>query len=117
MMNRNFCENRYCMLQYNTQIWLKINRSSIAFHRYSDLVPVIFLHEFQEHLNKIINEGLANVIERHSTNSQRLQIGLEKMIGLELFVEMEQYRLPTVVTVKMPLGINDKSFTKYLSNK
>lgn len=84
---------------------------------YSDLVPVPFLYILRENLNKIIDEGLSNVIERHYVNSRRFQTALVNVIGLDLFVEMEKHRLPTVVTVKMPVGINDKSFTKYLSDR
>lgn len=85
--------------------------------RYSDLVQVSFLYILRENLNKIIEEGLPNVIERHSASSKRLQTALEHVIGLELFVQTEGHRLPTVVTVKMPVGINDKSFTRYLSDR
>lgn len=85
--------------------------------RYADLVPVSFLYILRENVNKIIDEGLSNVIERHYVNSRRLQTALQKVIGLDLFVEVEEHRLPTVVTVKMPVGINDKTFTKYLSDR
>lgn len=75
------------------------------------------MYVLRENLNKIIDEGLPNVIERHYMSSRRLQTALVKDIGLDLFVEMEAFRLPTVVTVKMPGGINDKSFRKYLSDR
>lgn len=80
-------------------------------------MQVSFLYILRENLNKIIEEGLPNVIERHYVSSRRLQTALEQVIGLELFVGREEHRLPTVVTVKMPVGINDKSFTKYLSDR
>lgn len=92
------------------------NRCFLA-PRYADLVPVSFLYILRDNLNKIIDEGLPNVIERHYVSSRRLQTALVKVIGLELFVDVEEHRLPTVITVKMPVGINDKSFTKYLSDR
>lgn len=85
--------------------------------RYSDLVSVPILHILCKHLNRIREEGLPNVIERHYLYSKRLQVGLEKVIGLELFVARAEYRLPTIVAVKVPHGINDRQFSKYLSDR
>jgi len=53
----------------------------------------------------VAEEGLAERFRRHRVNSAALQAGLEAM-GLTLLVE-EAVRLPTLVAVKVPPGVDD----------
>lgn len=75
------------------------------------------MYELQDNLQKIISEGIMNVCDRHLSSSLKLQMALQKVIGLEMFVAKESDRLPTIVTVKMPIGINAKRFAKCLSER
>lgn len=81
------------------------------------MIPSSVIYVLRENLNKIVDEGISNVHERHSMCAKRLQSALEKVIGLELFVESDRHRLPTIVTVKMPIGMNAKRFVKCLSER
>ena len=65
----------------------------------------------------ICDRSLTSNIDRHRISSKRLQKGLQGNIGLEMFVEQSKYRLPTVVAVKIPHGIDDKQFAKYLMER
>lgn len=75
------------------------------------------LKEMREALAAICDEGLGKRIDRHFDNSKRLQDGILNYIGLDLFVEREEYRLPTTVTVKLPKRIKKKPFVKYLAER
>ncbi|WP_199222390.1 pyridoxal-phosphate-dependent aminotransferase family protein [Corynebacterium yudongzhengii] len=55
-------------------------------------------------IDRILDEGLGNVIARHAAAGEALQVGLEKL-GLELFAE-EGSRLPDLTTVKVPEDID-----------
>lgn len=55
--------------------------------------------------------------DRHLSSSRKLQSALENVFGLEMFVEKDCYRLPTIITVKMPVGINAVRFAKCLSER
>lgn len=87
------------------------------FDRYSELIPSTIVYELQTNLSKIINEGITNVCDRHLSSSRKLQSALENVIGLEMFVEKDCNRLPTIITVKMPVGINAVRFAKCLSER
>ena len=69
-------------------------------------------YAIREGLRLIANEGLENIWCRHQTNSEKLCNGLVEL-GLELHVS-EEFRLPTLTTVKIPPGINGDSFRDYL---
>ncbi|XP_066155900.1 alanine--glyoxylate aminotransferase [Euwallacea fornicatus] len=62
------------------------------------------LYALREGLAVITEEGLENVIQRHEQCAQQLYKGLAEM-GLELFVEDEQKRLPSVTTIKVPPNV------------
>lgn len=52
------------------------------------------------------------MIERFLTNAKRLQFQIEHLIGLDLFVRMEDQRLPTETTVCIPNGTNSEQFIR-----
>ncbi|XP_066248127.1 alanine--glyoxylate aminotransferase-like [Euwallacea similis] len=62
------------------------------------------LYALREGLAVIIEEGLENVIQRHEQCAQQLYKGVVEM-GLELFVEDEEKRLPSVTTIKVPPNV------------
>ena len=82
---------------------------------YHHTAPVNMNFGIREALRLIVEEGLENSWDRHKENAEALWNGLESM-GLELHVK-EELRLPTLTTVKIPNGINGKSFTLHLLNK
>ncbi len=81
---------------------------------YHHTAPVNMNFAIREALRLIVEEGLENSWDRHRTNAQALWDGLESM-DLELHVK-EDLRLPTLTTVRIPKGINGKSFTLHLLN-
>ena len=81
---------------------------------YHHTAPVNMNFGMREALRLLAEEGLESSWSRHKTNSELLWNGLEK-IGLELHV-IEDLRLPTLTTVKIPEGVDGKAFTKYLLN-
>ena len=60
-------------------------------------------------LDKLLNEGLENVFERHARIGQITRDGI-KNLGLELLVHDEVYASNTVTAVKMPEGIDGSKF-------
>ena len=58
------------------------------------------------------SEGLQNMWTRHQTASLRLRNGL-KDLGLELNIEKDEDRLPTVTTFRVPDGINANLVSQY----
>ncbi len=65
-----------------------------------------------EALRLIDEEGLQNRFNRHLENHRALVAGVEAL-GLEMLVSPE-YRLPTLNTIKIPEGINDRELRRYL---
>jgi alanine-glyoxylate transaminase/serine-glyoxylate transaminase/serine-pyruvate transaminase len=65
------------------------------------------LYALREALLEIKEEGLEARYARHRRNQQALIAGLEAM-GLELLVEDPRLRLPSLTTVKVPEGAEDK---------
>lgn len=74
--------------------------------------PVSLIYAFYEALRIIYKEGLQVRFIRHQNNSDALVAGLRAM-GLETFVQ-EEYRLPTLTTIKIPEGIYDDRIRKRL---
>ena len=65
-----------------------------------------------EALRLIDEEGLQNRFTRHLENHHALVAGVEAL-GLEMLVSQE-YRLPTLNTIKIPEGIDDIELRRYL---
>ncbi|KAJ8945489.1 hypothetical protein NQ318_002534 [Aromia moschata] len=66
----------------------------------------------REGLAIIAEEGLEHVIKRHQECAQRLYKGLGSL-GLELLVEEEHKRLPTVTTIVVPKDVDWKEVVGY----
>lgn len=71
------------------------------------------LYGIRESLADIIEQGLDNFRDRHNDSAQRLYDGLQN-IGLQLFVENPETRLPTITSVRIPDGVNWPKVSSYL---
>ncbi|RMC02306.1 hypothetical protein DUI87_21474 [Hirundo rustica rustica] len=81
--------------------------------RYHHTAPINSFFSLREGLAVLAELGLENSWERHRANCTRLCQGLLDM-GLELFVEEERARLPTITTVRLPDGYDWKDITAFL---
>ncbi|XP_037028970.1 serine--pyruvate aminotransferase, mitochondrial-like [Bradysia coprophila] len=76
-------------------------------------VSLMVLYGLRESLAEICEQGLESFRNRHSENAIRLQKGLQSM-GLELFVQNPEERLPTITAVRIPYGVNWNKVSDYL---
>lgn len=67
--------------------------------------PVNSLYGLREGLALVAEEGLENCWRRHRVCADHLQTGIRDL-GLEMFVSDPKARLPTVNTIKIPVGID-----------
>jgi alanine-glyoxylate transaminase/serine-glyoxylate transaminase/serine-pyruvate transaminase len=72
---------------------------------YHHTAPVSMVAALHAGLGVLLDEGIAEVQQRHAACGRELQAGLEAL-GLELLVEPE-HRLPQLTTVKVPAGVDD----------
>jgi alanine-glyoxylate transaminase/serine-glyoxylate transaminase/serine-pyruvate transaminase len=72
---------------------------------YHHTAPVSMVAALHAGLGVLLDEGIAEVQQRHAACGKELQSGLEAL-GLELLVE-PAHRLPQLTTVKVPEGIDD----------
>ncbi|XP_072789570.1 alanine--glyoxylate aminotransferase isoform X2 [Taeniopygia guttata] len=84
--------------------------------RYHHTAPINSFFSLREGLALLAEVGLESSWERHRANCTQLCQGLLDM-GLELFVEEEKARLPTITTVRVPEGYNWKDITAFLMDK
>ncbi len=82
---------------------------------YHHTAPVNALMGLHEALRKIVQEGLENVWNRHKMVSDIIVSGMEKM-GFSMLVE-ESVRLPELLTVTLPKGIDDNAIRAKLLNE
>jgi len=79
---------------------------------YHHTAPVSMIYALREALKLIIEEGLEERFSRHKENYRYLAEKLEG-IGIKYLVE-EKYRLPTLNSVLIPQGTDDKDVRKKL---
>jgi alanine-glyoxylate transaminase/serine-glyoxylate transaminase/serine-pyruvate transaminase len=72
---------------------------------YHHTPPVPLIYGLHEALRILLEDGLESSWERHRQNQAALIAGLEAM-GIRLFVENPEDRLPTVTSVYIPSGID-----------
>lgn len=70
----------------------------------------------REALAQIVDEGLDLYKLRHAENAQRLHEGIQN-IGLELFVENPEQRLPTITAVRIPHGVKLEGVLKHMMER
>ena len=80
---------------------------------YHHTPPISLIYGLREATRLVLEEGLEARWERHSQNQQALVAGIEAM-GIELFVANPADRLPTVTSVKIPAGLDDKRVRQQL---
>ena len=89
--------------------WMKGKRS------YHHTPPASLLFGLREALRLVMEEGLENRWERHRKNSQALIKGVEAL-ELEMLVSDQEYRLPSLNSVKCPPNISDIEVRNSLLN-
>ncbi|MBC1222054.1 alanine--glyoxylate aminotransferase family protein [Nostoc sp. UCD121] len=82
---------------------------------YHHTAPINLYYALREALRLLSEEGLANSWQRHQKNVEYLWEGLENL-GLSMHVEQE-YRLPTLTTVRIPAGVDGKAIARQLLNE
>ncbi|WP_375473261.1 alanine--glyoxylate aminotransferase family protein [uncultured Nostoc sp.] len=82
---------------------------------YHHTAPINLYYALREALRLLAEEGLANSWQRHQKNVEYLWEGLENL-GLSMHVEQE-YRLPTLTTVRIPSGVDGKAIARQLLNE
>jgi alanine-glyoxylate transaminase/serine-glyoxylate transaminase/serine-pyruvate transaminase len=80
---------------------------------YHHTPPISLIYGLREAARLVLEEGLEARWERHLQNQQALVAGLEAM-GIELFVANPADRLPTVTSLKIPAGLDDKRVRQQL---
>lgn len=76
----------------------------------------MLLYGLREALAEIIDEGIESFRDRHTDNAQRLYEGLQN-IGLELFVDNPEERLPSITSIRIPHGVNWPKVQNYLNER
>ncbi|MER3495029.1 MAG: alanine--glyoxylate aminotransferase [Mastigocladus sp. ERB_26_2] len=79
---------------------------------YHHTAPINMYYALREALRLIAEEGVENSWRRHQENVEYLWQSLEN-IGLSLHVQQE-YRLPTLTTVRIPEGVDGKAIARQL---
>ena len=83
---------------------------------YHHTPPIPLIYALHEALRTVLEEGLEGSWERHRQNQAALIAGLEAM-GIRLFVENPEDRLPTVTAVYIPHGIDGVKVRSRLLNE
>lgn len=83
---------------------------------YHHTISSTLLYGLREALAQFCSQGLKSVIRRHQECSHRLQRGIEEM-GMEMFIPNASDRLPTVNTVKIPVGVDWRKVAEYAMRK
>ena len=83
---------------------------------YHHTPPIPLIYALHEAMRIVLEEGLEASWERHRTNQAALIAGLEAM-GIRLFVERPEIRLPTVTSVWIPAGIDGVTTRHRLLNE
>lgn len=102
----------YFDIQLIGQYWGCYGKPRIYHHTISSTL----LYGLREALAHFCAMGLKSVVQRHQECSARLQLGIEEL-GLEMFVQHEADRLPTVNTIKVPFGVDWRKVADYAMRK
>jgi alanine-glyoxylate transaminase/serine-glyoxylate transaminase/serine-pyruvate transaminase len=82
---------------------------------YHHTPPMTMLYALREALRIVVEEGLQARIARHKRNAEAFQAGLAAM-GIDLHAQ-EGYRLPSLVTARVPEGVDDDVLRRGLLNQ
>lgn len=81
-------------------------------HRYHHTAPVNLNYALRESLRMLAEEGLSECWQRHRNNAELLWLGLADM-KLQCHID-DDHRLPSLTTICVPDGVNDRSVARYL---
>lgn len=99
----------YLDLTLHDRYWFAQERT------YHHTAPVLLVYALREALRLVVAEGLENRFARHALHQRALVAGLEAL-EIDLFAD-PRYRLPTVLSVKVPDRINDARVRGSLLNE
>jgi alanine-glyoxylate transaminase/serine-glyoxylate transaminase/serine-pyruvate transaminase len=99
----------YLDLDLHDRYWFAEERA------YHHTAPVLLVYALHAALGLIATEGLEQRFARHAMHQEATAAGLEAL-GLELFADAK-YRLPTVLSVVPPEGINEAKVRTELLNE
>ena len=80
---------------------------------YHHTAPVNLIYALRESLRILLEQGLENSWKRHREVSETLIEGIEAM-GLEMLVEAQRFRAPTLNAVKTPEGVDEAEVRRRL---
>jgi alanine-glyoxylate transaminase/serine-glyoxylate transaminase/serine-pyruvate transaminase len=84
--------------------------------RYHHTAPISTVYALRAALSRLAEEGVDECVQRHAQNAQLFYKELHD-IGLELFVDNPEYRLPCLTTVKVPAGVDWKAVVDKLMSQ
>nr|AAK26375.1 class V aminotransferase [Heterodera glycines] len=76
--------------------------------RYHHTAPISLVYALREGLSAVAQEGIGHMVNRHKINAKLLYDAFDQL-GLELFVQKENNRLPCLTTVRVPEGVDWKA--------
>lgn len=76
--------------------------------RYHHTAPISLVYALREGLSVVAQERIENLVGRHQKNAKLFYAAL-KELGLNLFVQNENHRLPTLTTIRIPDGVDWKA--------
>lgn len=82
---------------------------------YHHTPPMTMLYALREALRIVVEEGLQARIARHKRNAEAFHSGLAAM-GIGLHAQ-EGYRLPSLITARVPEGVDDDALRRGLLNQ
>jgi len=92
----------YLDLSTIEKYWLENNRV------YHHTAPILLVYALREALRLLYEEGLENRWQRHTKNAAALISGLEAL-DLKMHIEEPKYRCPSLTSVRVPEGVQDKN--------
>lgn len=99
-------QTEFLISKYELEIFLSSHHTMSA--------PLMYA--FREALAQIVEEGLDLYKLRHVENAHKLREGLQN-IGLELFVENPEQRLPSITSIRIPHGIKIENVIKCMLDR
>nr|AZL94169.1 serine-pyruvate transaminase [Cardiosporidium cionae] len=83
---------------------------------YHHTAPISMIFALREALTIIAEEGLENVWIRHQATAEYFWSLIES-VGLEMLISNKEFRLPSLHTVKVPLGVDAAKAIQYMREK
>ncbi|XP_067946216.1 alanine--glyoxylate aminotransferase-like [Watersipora subatra] len=84
--------------------------------RYHHTGAIAAMYSLRESLAVLAEEGLVNSWKRHADCAERLRNGVRRL-GLELFIPEPDHRLPTILAIVVPPGVDWKAVSAHFMKK